>query len=178
MRYPGLSYLFLILTELSGDPYHCNRQEPTGFVLGSNSEVEELFTYLPVCRDGLSLFDNGDIPWDDLTGRNLLLFPLANDLIRVEALIKERCGVKGMRAYNGYHGNACFELFNDIARLFLLIPADECIKHKNSNLRLRAEQTEATLARERTMTPKSTQSLRPAARSTANSMTFNGMLAR
>ena len=45
-----------------------------------------------------------------------------------------------MRTYSGRHGNARFEFFDDIARLFLLIPADKCVEHKNSNLRPRAEQ--------------------------------------
>jgi hypothetical protein len=45
-----------------------------------------------------------------------------------------------MRAHNGLHGDASFELFDDVARLFLLVPADKSIEHKNSNLNLRAEQ--------------------------------------
>ena len=76
-----------------------------------------------------------------------------------------------MRAHNGLHGDASLELFDDVARLFLLVPADKSIERKNSNLNLRAEQKKAALGIKRTMTPKSTQSLRPAARSTANSIT-------
>ena len=44
-----------------------------------------------------------------------------------------------MRAYNGLHGDASFELFDDVTRLFLLVPADKSIEHKNCNLDLRAE---------------------------------------
>lgn len=49
---------------------------------------EELFTYFPVRRDGLSVFDDSDIPWNNLAGRNFLLFSLANDLVEVEASTK------------------------------------------------------------------------------------------
>jgi hypothetical protein len=56
--------------------------------LRSRSGEKELFTYFPVRRDGLSLFDDGDIPWNNLAGRNLLLFSLANDLVQVEASTK------------------------------------------------------------------------------------------
>lgn len=34
------------------------------------SGTTELFIYLPIRRDGLSLFDDGDIAWDDLAGFN------------------------------------------------------------------------------------------------------------
>ena len=44
-----------------------------------------------------------------------------------------------MRAHNGLHGDASFEFFDDVARLFLLVPADKSIEHKNSNLNLHAE---------------------------------------
>jgi hypothetical protein len=89
LRYLGLSYLSLILTGLSGDTYRCNQQGSTRFYLRKSFGAEELFTYLPVRGDGLSLFDDGDITWDDLAGRNLLLFPLANDLVHVEVSTKE-----------------------------------------------------------------------------------------
>ena len=78
-----------------------------------------------------------------------------------------------MRAHSGLHGDASFELFYDVARLFLLVPADERVEHENSNLNLHAERKKATLVSERTITPKSTQSLRPAARRTASSITDN-----
>jgi hypothetical protein len=37
----------------------------------------------------LSIFDDGDVTWDDLAGRNLLLFSLADDLVRGGASTKE-----------------------------------------------------------------------------------------
>ena len=59
-----------------------------------------------------------------------------------ENLNQERCETKRIRAHNGLHGDASFELFDDVARLFLLVPADKSIEHKNSNLNPRAEQKE------------------------------------
>jgi len=44
---------------------------------------------------------------------------------------------KGLRAYDGFHGDVCFELFDNIARLLLLIPTDKRVEHENSNLSLR-----------------------------------------
>jgi hypothetical protein len=44
-----------------------------------------------------------------------------------------------MRAHKGLHGDTSFELFDNVARLFLLVPADKSIEHKNSNLSFRAE---------------------------------------
>lgn len=43
---------------------------------------------------------------------------------------------KRMTTHNGLHGDTSFELFDDVARLFLLVPADESIEHKNPNLNL------------------------------------------
>jgi hypothetical protein len=88
-----------------------------------------------------------------------------------EIINQGRCETKRMRAHNGFHGDASFEFFDNVPRLFLLVPADKSIERKNSNLYFRAEQKKEVLGSKRTMTPKSTQSLRPAARSTANSIT-------
>ena len=59
------------------------------FALKNRSGTVELFIYLPIRRDGLSLFDDGDITWDDLAGLNFQLFPITNDLVCVKSLTKE-----------------------------------------------------------------------------------------
>lgn len=50
-----------------------------------------------------------------------------------EVINRGRCETKRMRAHNGLHGDASFELFDDVTRLFLLVPADKSIAHKNCN---------------------------------------------
>jgi hypothetical protein len=57
------------------------------------------------------------------------------------------CETKRLRAHNGLHGDASFELFDNVTRLFLLVPADKSIEHKNSNLNIRAEQREISLGK-------------------------------
>ena len=52
-----------------------------------------------------------------------------------------------MRAHNGLHGDASFELFDNVTRLFLLVPADKSIEHKNCNLDLRTEQKKGSPGR-------------------------------
>ena len=84
----------------------------------------------------MSLFDDGDITWDDLAGLDFQLFPITNDLVCVKSPTKEDMRLK---AHSGLHGDASFELFDDVTRLFLLVPADKSIEHKNSNLNIPAE---------------------------------------
>jgi hypothetical protein len=72
-----------MLTELSGDPYHHSRQESREIFLKKLLGTEELFTNLPVCRDGSSFFNDDDVTWDNLAGQDLLLFSLANNLAYV-----------------------------------------------------------------------------------------------
>lgn len=49
-----------------------------------------------------------------------------------------------MRTHNGLHGNTGFEFFDNVTRLFFLVPADKGIERKNSNLNIRAEQKESS----------------------------------
>lgn len=60
-----------------------------------------------------------------------------------EIINQGRRETKKMRAHSRLHGDASFELFDDVARLFLLVPANESIEHKNSNLSPHAEQKES-----------------------------------
>lgn len=62
-----------------------------------------------------------------------------------EIINQGRCETKGMRAHTSLHGDASFEFFDNVTRLFLLVPADKSIEHKNSNLDIRAEQKESSL---------------------------------
>jgi len=55
----------------------------------------EFFIYLPIRRDSLSLFDDGDITWDDLTGLNFQLFTITNDLVCVKLSTKEDVRPRG-----------------------------------------------------------------------------------
>lgn len=108
----------------------------------SRSREEMSYTRLPVGRNCLSFFDNGDVTRDDLTCRDFLFCSPANDLARIDASIKKLCDHKGLGAYNGFHSDTCFELFDDVSRLFLLVPADKRIEHENSNLLLRVRRKE------------------------------------
>ena len=56
-----------------------------------------------------------------------------------EIINQEKYKTKRMMAHSGFHSDASLEFFDDVARLFLLVPADKSIEHKDSNLNLRAE---------------------------------------
>jgi hypothetical protein len=99
-------------------------------------QEEVSYTCLPVSRNCLSLFHNGDVTGYDLAGRDFLFRPPANDLVRIEASTKESPDHKGLGTYDGFHGDACFELFDDVPSLFLLIPTNKRVEHEYGNLSL------------------------------------------
>lgn len=130
--------------------------------------------YLPVGGDGLSFFNNSNITGDEFASLDLLLLSPANNLCATEVVGNPGCKVREA-AYRGFHSNPCLKLFDDIPSLFLLIPTDESIKHKNSDLPSCVRQDNGGMRSGHTITPKSIQSLRPAERSTASSMTVGMM---
>jgi hypothetical protein len=89
----------------------------------------------PTNPSHLALIDDDDVAGDDLGGLDLALLAVADD--------------------GDLEGDAGLELLDDVARLLLLVPADERVS--------------ARIAR---ITPKSTRSRRPTARSTAASMQY------
>ena len=90
--------------------------------------------YLPISGDGLSLLHDTNITRDEFASLNLLLLSSTNNLCAAEVTSNTRSDVRGAEAHSGLHSNPRLKLFDDIPSLFLLIPTDESVKHKNSDL--------------------------------------------
>jgi hypothetical protein len=90
--------------------------------------------YLPIGGDGLSLFRDSNITRDEFASLDLLLLSSTNNLCAAEVTRNTGVDVRGAGAHSGLHSNPCLKLFDDIPSLFLLIPTDESVKHKNSDL--------------------------------------------
>ncbi len=95
---------------------------------------QSMCAYLPICGDGLSLFNNSNVTRDEFASLNLLLLSPTDNLCTTEVVGNPSSDVREAGAHSGLHGNPCLKLFDDISSLFLLIPTDESVEHKDSDL--------------------------------------------